>query len=221
MTVGEKLLRVLIADEHAMTRAGVRESLDAYPFVVVAEASTRDEAVSAAVRERPELCLLDVDMPGSGVDAAAEIVARLPGTTVIMLADSASDGNLFSALAAGAQGYLLKDMDASRLPHALRGALAGEAALPRELVTKVIDEFRRRRSRRSSPVLKRLGVELTEREWEVSELLREDLPTGVIAERLSISPVTVRRHVSELMGKLGAQTREAAVSLLEDRSVQD
>jgi len=210
-----------IAEQHAMTRAGLRDSLEGHSFVVVAEGSTRDEAIAAAVRERPELCLLDVDMPGSGVDAAAEIIAHFPRTIVVMLADSAADESLFAALGAGAQGFLLKGMDAGRLPHALHGVLEGEAALPRELVARVIDEFRGRRCRKRSPALERLGVDLTDREWEVLELLREDPRTGAIAERPSVSPVTVRRHISELVRKLGVPNREAAASLLEDSSVQD
>ena len=212
--------RVLLADEHATMRAGIRMSLEGHGFAVVAEAGSRDEAIAAAARETPELCLLDADLPGGGVDAAEEILTCLPETTVVMLAAAIDDDALFGALAAGAHGYLLKDMDPSRLPHALEGALAGEAAMPRALMARVLSEFRGRRRRRSPANLERLGVQLTEREWDVLELLRRDLSTGAIAERLSVSPVTVRRHVSELLHKLGVSSRADAVALVEDR-VQD
>ena len=217
----DTVLRVVIADAHPTTAAGIRMSLTGQGFDVVAEASTGAEAVAAALRERPDLCLLDTDMPGGPVGAAAELAAALPDTAVVMLAASADDETLFAALRAGARGYLLKDMDAGRLPHALRGVLDGEAALPRALVTRVIDEFRGRERRRSAPALRELGVELTDREWEVLEMLREELSTNAMAERLAISPVTVRRHVSGLLRKLDAPSREAAARLLDEPSVQD
>ena len=217
---GPEPRRVLLAEEHGTMRAGIRMSLEGRGFVVAAEASTRDEAIAAATRERPDLCLVDADLPGGGVTAAEEIVFRLPGTTVVMLAAAIDDETLFDALAAGAHGYLLKDMDPQRLSHALEGALAGEAALPRAVMTRVLHEFRTRRRRRSTANLERLGVELTEREWEVLALLRQDRSTGEIAERLAISPVTVRRHVSELLRKLDVPSRAAAVALVEN-SVQD
>jgi len=99
---------------------------------------------------------------------------------------------------------------------ALRGVLDGEAALPRGLVARLIDEFRTRGKRRRLPLMRQRGVELTEREWEVLELLHDGLSTAAIAERLGISPVTVRRHVSEILKKLRVTSREEAVRLLED-----
>ena len=220
MTAAGEPHRVLLADEHATMRAGIRASLEGTDFVVAAEAGSRDEAISLALREKPDLCLLDVDLPGGGVDAAGEIEARLPRTTVVMLAATMDDEALFAALAAGVHGYLLKDMDPARLPHALEGALAGEAAMPRALMARVLREFRDRRRRRRPEALERLGVELTEREWEVLEMLRQGRSTSAMAERLSISPVTVRRHVSELLRKLGVPTRAAAITLM-DTGVQD
>ena len=220
MTAGNAL-RVVVADEHAATRAGVRLSLDSHGFTVVAEASARADAVAATVRERPDLCLLDADLPGGAIAAVADINARAPGTAVVMLGASADDETVLGALRAGAQGYLLKNMDAARLPHALRGVAAGEAALPRTLVTRLIDEVRGSRRRRSSPALERIGAELTSREWDVLELVRLGLPTGAIADRLAISPVTVRRHVSELLRKIGVPSRAAAVELLDGDAVQD
>jgi DNA-binding NarL/FixJ family response regulator len=198
-----------------MARSGVRQSLVEAGFDVVGEASDAPSAVSLAERECPDLCLLDVHMPGSGIRAASEIVERLPETAVVMLTVSRNDEDLFDALRAGAAGYLLKDTDPERLPHALRGVLAGEAAVPRVLVTRVIDEFRTRGRRRRVPLAGRRGVELSSREWEVLDLLREGCTTAEIARRLFVSPVTVRRHVSAVLRKLDVPDRASAVELLE------
>jgi DNA-binding NarL/FixJ family response regulator len=206
---------VLIADDHALARAGVRQALLDAGFDVVAEVGDGAAALEAAVRERPELCLLDVHMPGSGIRAATEILDRLPDTAVVMLTVSRNDEDLFDALRAGAAGYLLKDTDPDRLPHALRGVLAGEAAVPRELMSRVIDEFRSQGRRRRVAVPGRRGKELSSREWEVLDLLREGRTTADIARRLFVSPVTVRRHVSAILRKLDVPDRQAAIDLVD------
>lgn len=205
--------RVLIADDHAATRAGVRESLEAGGFEVCAQAANAQEAIDLARTERPDLCLLDVHMPGEGIRAALEIGHALPECAVVMLTVSRNDSDLFDALRAGAAGYLLKDTDPERLPDALRGVMAGEAAVPRELVARLIDEFRSRETRRRLPVIGGRGIELTSREWEVLDLMATGLTTAQIAQRLFVSPVTVRRHISSIVEKLGAPDRAAAVKL--------
>jgi DNA-binding NarL/FixJ family response regulator len=154
-------------------------------------------------------------MPGDGIYAAETITRQMPEAAVVMLTVSRTDADLFNALRVGALGYLLKDIDPARLPLALRGVLDGEAALPRRLVALLIDEFRERKRRRRVPLVGRRGVELTEREWEVLELMRKGLTTDGIAERLFISPVTVRTHVSAILRKLHVPTREAALELLD------
>ena len=112
-------------------------------------------------------------------------------------------------------GQWLKDIDPARLPLALHGVLEGEAALPRQLVALLIEEFRERRRRRRVPLRGRRSAELTDREWEVLELMRQGASTEEIAARLFISPVTVRTHVSAILRKLQVPTREAAIELLE------
>lgn len=204
----EDPLRVLIADDHAPTREDVRAALgEDVRFSVCAEASDAAGAVAAAVRERPDLCLLDVRMPGGGVGAAWEISARLPEAKIVMLTVSTDDRDLFASLRAGASGYLLKDIDPARLPHALADVAQGEAALPRTLVAHVIREFRERTARRRSLVAEAPQSRLTSREWEILDLLRQGLTTSEIARRLVLSPVTVRTHVNSVLKKLRVRDR--------------
>ena len=212
------MTRVLLADDHPASRAGVRAVLEAHGFEVVGEVGDAAAAIDAAQRERPELCLLDIHMPGSGIHAAAEISRALPETAIVMLTVSRSDDDLFDALRAGASGYLLKDMDPARIPHALRGVLEGEAALPRSLTARLVDEFRHRGRRRIVPLKGERGVELTSREWQVLELMKEGLTTAEIAGRLFVTRVTVRRHVGSILRKLRVGSRQEAIDRLDERS---
>jgi DNA-binding NarL/FixJ family response regulator len=196
---------VLIADAHAPARSGVRRAL-AGGFTVVAEATDADEAVALAVRERPDVCLIEVVLPGGGVKAARQLAASLPDTAVVMLTLSTSEDDFLDSLRAGVAGYLLKDLDPGRLPHALEGVLAGESAIPRRLLPRLMEAFRHSSSRRMA-LDRRRGPSLTAREWEVAELLREGLSTSQVAARLHVSPVTVRRHRSAVSAKLGAAGR--------------
>jgi DNA-binding NarL/FixJ family response regulator len=183
---------------------------------VCAEVASAADSVAAAERERPDVCLLDVHMPGNGIAAAAQIAARLPETAIVMLTVSDSDEDLFAALRAGAQGYLLKDMDPARLALALEGVLVGEAALPRPLVARVLDEFRARRRRRRLLLPGGRGSTLTDREWETLELLAAGLSTAQVAERLLVAPVTVRRHAASIAKKLDVSDRRSLLQLLRD-----
>jgi len=209
-------LTVVIADDHAPVRAGVRHALEEGGFEVVAEAASADAAVACALRHRPDVCLLDINMPGSGIAAAARIAEEVPVSAVVMLTVSRDDDDLFASLRAGALGYLLKDMDPGRLAAALRGVLSGEAALPRTLMARVVDEFRSAERRPSLSFVRRRGATLTAREWEILELLREERATSEIAHRLGVSAVTVRRHVSAILAKLRVPDRRAMVRLFEE-----
>jgi DNA-binding NarL/FixJ family response regulator len=209
------VLTVVVADDHVPARAGVRAALELGPFAVVAEAHDAASAAAAALEHRPDVCLLDVHMPGGGITAASRIATELPETAVVMLTVSSEDADFFDALRAGARGYLLKDMDPARLPRALEGVLAGEAALPRALVGRLVDRFRGREVHRVRIADSRTAA-LSAREWEILDLLREGLTTREIAERLFLSEVTVRSHVSSVLRKFGVPDRAAALRLLEE-----
>ncbi len=206
---------VLLADDHARTRAMVRRALEeSGDFLVCAEAADAAEAVRRAGDAHPDVCLLDINMPGNGIAAAAEITATLPGTAVVMLTVSRQDEDLFDALRAGASGYLLKGLDEHRIGESLQRVLAGEASLPGTLVARLVDEFRDREQHRVA-VSDGQAARLTGREWDVLELMRKGATTVEISERLFVSPTTVRSHVSAILRKLGVPTREEAIRLLD------
>jgi two-component system, NarL family, nitrate/nitrite response regulator NarL len=136
-------LRLLVADDYPLIRLAVRDELDGRRgFTICAEAADRATAVEAARRERPDLCLLDVCMPGNGVLAAAEIITLVPETRVVLMTIAASDEDMLAALAAGAAGYLVKDVDFDRLALILADVASGELAYPRRLMRRLVDERR-------------------------------------------------------------------------------
>ena len=200
------------------TRVGVRLALEDGGFVVSAEEDTGPGAVAAALRDPPDVCLVEVNVPGGGVEAVAAIRARLAGTRVVMLSASSEDEDLFDALQAGASGYLLKGMNPARLGPTLVGVLRGEAALPRELTARLIREFRARARRGETGLVRRGKNELTQREWDVLDCLCEGLSSRQIADRLFISQTTVRRHVGAILNKLEVPSRQAAVDLVAKHS---
>jgi DNA-binding NarL/FixJ family response regulator len=206
---------VLLADDHARTRAMVRQALErGGDFHVCVEASDATSAVQGAKEAHPDVCLLDINMPGNGIAAAAQITGALPHTAVVMLTVSRQDEDLFDALRAGASGYLLKGMDEDSIGNALQRVLAGEATLPGTLVARLVDEFRDREQHRVA-VPDAQTARLTGREWDVLELMRKGASTAEISGRLFVSPTTVRTHVSAILRKLGVPTREAAIKLLD------
>jgi DNA-binding NarL/FixJ family response regulator len=209
-----KQLTVLIADHEVTMRVGTRRALESKGLRVVAEASSAGGAVEAARAYRPDVCLLAVRLPGSGIVAAELISTALPDAKIVMLGELDQE-QLFAALRAGAVGYLLRTTSAARLPHAIRGVVEGEAALPRELTERLIREFRESGPRRR---LSLAGsdetVELTARQFQVLQRLRQGERTSEIAGYLGISEVTVRRHISAIERKLNAPDRRTALKRL-------
>lgn len=214
--------RVVVADDHVPTRVDVREALEAHgAFEVCAEAADAAGAVSAAVRLRPDLCLLDIRMPGLGTAAAWEISARVPQTKIVMLTISADDRDLFAALRAGASSYLLKDTAAEALPNALLQVLAGESPIPPMLVARIVNEFRgAKATRRRVFAPWSDGEPLTSREWDVLELLQHGATTREISDRLVLSQSAVRSHVASILRKLRVRDRGAAIRLLDEHAAE-
>ena len=210
-------LRVLIADDHAPTRDDVKRALTRGGMEVCAEAADAAHAVQRALEVKPDICLLDLRMPGGGVAAAWEISARLPTTKVVVLTVSDDDASLFGALRAGAVGYLVKDIDLNLLPRALQDVADGRAAIPRALVARMVKQFHGSDPRfRTTTVEGELGVRLTSREWDVLAALADGLSTREIGRRLQLKQSGVRAHISAVVRKLGVADREEAIAFFRD-----
>jgi two-component system nitrate/nitrite response regulator NarL len=196
-------LRLLLADGDAASRKSLLATVSADErFVICAEAGDAAGAVEAALRAKPDICLVDINMPGGGTAAAWEIGQRLPMTTIVMLAESMDDSDFLDAVRAGAMGYLLKDANPLRLTHALWDAHRGVAALPRILTARMISQFREH-----GPTWRSLATSegrLSTREWQILALIQDGLDSRAIAARLSLSPATVRSHRARIVRKLKA-----------------
>jgi DNA-binding NarL/FixJ family response regulator len=208
--------RVVVAGAHLPTRTGIRLVLERNGFEICAEAPDANSAVAAVLREKPELCLVDADLPGGAMLAIARITTRAPGTDTVVLAAEADEQGVVDALDAGASGYLPLEADPDGLIRALRAVRRGEPVVPRTLLGPLVDQFRVRERRRRVSVRGGFEVELTRRQSEVLELLRDGLGTAEIAARLGLSPVTVRRHLALVLEKLGVSDRAEARHLLEE-----
>jgi DNA-binding NarL/FixJ family response regulator len=209
--------RVLLADADEPTRVGLRMALGSGGFDVVAEAEDAAGAVEAVLNVAPDLGVLAADLPGGGTGALARISELRPGVRLVLLTARPSGTELLAAVLAGASGYISRDIDLGRLPEALKGVLAGEVALPRRHSGHLVDALRSRTVQRAT-VSAHATSELTDREWQVLQLLGEGCSTGEMARRLRIAEVTVRRHISTLVTKLGVADRDAAAALVRSRS---
>jgi two-component system NarL family response regulator len=209
--------RVLLAEPSAPTRVGIRLALEADGFAICGEPLTAATAAEQAHQLRPDVCLIDEHLPGGALVAVDAIYRSVAETKLLILTDAEVPGMLLGAIRAGAAGFLRKDLDPSRLPSTIRGVIDGEAALSRRLTFRLIEAMRSRERGRSAPTTPG-GPSMTDRELEVLELMTEGLSTGEIAARLSIAPVTVRRHVSSAVLKLGVADRAAAIAVLSGRS---
>ncbi len=209
-------LTVMLAYDQFPARVGIRRAIEPHGLRVVGESASASEALRMALALRPDICVLSVELPDNGIEAVRAIKQALPATKIVMMTASPREEDLFGALRAGADGYLLMSTSASRLAHALRGVVNGEAALPRSMTARLIQEFRDRSTRHRVNLPAGAGeAELTAREFEVLTRLRRRERTADIAAHLGISEVTVRRHVSSVLRKLGMPNRRAALEILE------
>ncbi|CAN5753588.1 response regulator transcription factor [soil metagenome] len=210
MTTGRSARgRVMIVDDHALVRDAVARALDSTEIEIVATAGSAEEAISTVGPARPDLILLDIDLPAaSGLDAIVELRRRAPSARIVMLTISSADEDVSEAIRLGASGFLTKDMSSDALLRAVRGALAGDLAMPRWMAQRLIDRLGgappATRSRLTAEVL-------TSRELEILRLMSEGMTAREIAQALVLSSRTVEGHVGKILRKLGARNRVEAV----------
>ena len=204
------LIRVMIVDDHAFIRQAIRQALTTRDVEVVAEAASAEQALDLALEVRPDVLLLDLDLPGvSGLRLLRDLAPRLPETRIVMLTVSTAPDDVLAALRLGAAGYLTKDIDGDALLRAVRGVTDGEFAMPRRLVTRAIRELV------SGGGLVGAGdtaalADLSRREHEILALLAGGLTDREIGESLTISVRTVETHVSNILRKLDVRNRAEA-----------
>jgi DNA-binding NarL/FixJ family response regulator len=202
-------LRVMVVDDHAPVRSAIRQSIEGPDIEVVSEASGGQEAIDRALDERPDLMLIDIDMPGmSGIETVRALAARLPATELVMLTVSDAKADLVEAIQAGANGYLVKGLAPGALRRAVLGAARGDLAMPRHMAAHVVREFAGSTAPRAGED-PRLSL-LSPRETDVLALLARGMTDREMAEVLVVSPRTVETHVGNILRKLGARNRAAA-----------
>jgi len=205
----EARLRVMLVEDHALVRSAVRGAISAPDIELVAEAASAEEALLLAPLLRPDVLLLDIDLPGmTGIDLVRELAPRLPGTIIVMLTVSSAERDIMDAIRSGARGYLTKDLSPDALLRTIRGVARGELGMSRRTASQVLTRLARGGHRGASghdgmPVL-------SARENEVMRHLADGLTDREIAEALLISRRTVETHVGNILAKLGVQSRAQA-----------
>jgi DNA-binding NarL/FixJ family response regulator len=206
-------MRILLVDDHPITRAALSSLLEGHGLTVAGEAADGEEAIELARRLLPDLVLLDLSMPGlDGLQALPRIREAAPDAEVVVLTASGTEENLLAAIRGGAAGYLLKSEPPERIAEFLRAVAQGEAALSGEVARRLLDQVREGGLGRGVPAA--IARSLSARELEVLLLLDEHLGTEEIAARLYISEHTVRSHVKSLLRKLNVSSRREALDVL-------
>lgn len=206
----KKHLRIIIVDDHEVVRLGLRALLDRYPdFSVVDEAGSAKEAVQKVLQHRPEIVVMDIRLPGgNGIEACREIVAQSPESKVIMLTSFAEDDMLFEAIAAGAAGYVLKQIGGDDLVRAIEAVGRGEALLDPVLTQRVFARVREAQRRDEQSAFS----QLTDQEMRVLGLVAEGKTNREIAQALFLGEGTVRNYVSSILSKLSLTNRAEAAA---------
>lgn len=215
-----KKIRVLLADDHDLFREGLAGIIASQPDMeVVGEASDGLEAIVKAKEIKPDLILMDIQMPGTdGLEATRKIIRELPETTIVMLTVRDEEEKLFEAIKNGAQGYLLKNIRSREMLEMLRGAMEGEAAISPSLAGRMLEEFRR--LSKLAPVdLDEGMVSLTQREQEVLSLAATGASDKEISEKLYISVHTVKSHMRNILSKLQVNSRREAARLAKHKGL--
>jgi DNA-binding NarL/FixJ family response regulator len=212
-------LRIVLVDDHEVVRLGLRSLLERHPdLVVVGEAETANEAIHAVDSLAPDVVVLDIRLPGrSGVEACAEIKRRRPETKIVVLTSYAEDEMLLDAIAAGAEGYVLKQVGSNDLVQALRRVGRGERLLDPHLTDRVFAKLREMRERERAEAF----AGLSEQELRVLALVAEGKTNREIGEMLHLSEKTVRNYVSEILAKLGLTSRVQAAAYAARHRIED
>ncbi len=206
------MIRILLCDDHALFRQGLKSILETEAdFRVIGEAATGREAIRYALETRPDVILMDIQMPElDGVAATKDILAERPETRVIILTMYRQDTYVFEAIKVGARGYLLKDADALALTLAIRRVAEGETLLNAEMAASILGEFKKMKEEHLPEHLEHRLSELTEREADILRLLAQGSSNQEIAQALEVSEKTVRNRLSEIFSKLRLNNRTQA-----------
>jgi two-component system response regulator DevR len=212
-------VKIMIVDDHEVVRLGLRGLLERQPgWQVVAEAATADEAVSRALEYKPDVVVMDIRLAGSsGIDACRRIISQVPSTRVIMLTSYAEEELLFDAIAAGAAGYVLKQIGSDELVRAIETVGRGEALLDPGLTRRVLAKVREAARKEAFAAF----PDLTEQELRVLALISEGKTNREIAEALYLGEGTVRNYVSNILGKLGVSNRAEAAAYAVEHNLKD
>jgi DNA-binding NarL/FixJ family response regulator len=210
-------LRVMLVDDHALVRSAVRGALEAPDITVVAEAASAEAAFEDALRTRPDVLLLDIDMPGmTGLQLIRELRPRLPDTQIVMLSVNGEERTVLEAMRHGASGYLTKDLGPEALQRAVRGIRNGDLPMSRSMAARTLRRFIEGNGPGDASTS--LAAMLSSRELQVLEQLADGLTDREIADALVISPRTVESHVGNILRKLGVRNRAEAARLYRETS---
>jgi two-component system response regulator DevR len=212
-------VKIMVVDDHEVVRLGLRGLLERQPgWQVIAEAATADEAISRALEHKPDVVVMDIRLAGSsGIDACQQIINQAPETKVVMLTSYAEDDLLFDAIAAGAAGYVLKQIGSDELVRAIETVGRGEALIDPSLTRRVLAKVREAARKEAFAAF----GDLTEQELRVLALISEGKTNREIAETLYLGEGTVRNYVSNILGKLGVSNRAEAAAYAVEHSLKE
>lgn len=212
-------LKIMLVDDHEVVRIGLKTLLERHTdFAIVGEASRASEAVEKVERLKPDVVVMDIRLPGkSGSDACREIIAKHPATKVIMLTSYAEDELLFDAIAAGASGYVLKQVGSADLVSALKRVSQGESLIDPALMHKVLAKVRETERRADDDAF----AKLNEQEMKILALMVEGKPNREIAEKIFLSEKTVRNYIGRILDKLNLSTRSQAIVYAVEHRIRD
>lgn len=206
-------IRLAVIDDHPLFREGVTRSLSEMGFQIVGEGSTRDDALRIAAEQHPDIVLLDISMPGGGLNAVGPIVKRFPDQRVVMLTVSENGEDLTRALGSGAKGFVLKGVGSRALADILRAVAAGESYVSPTLSARVLSDLSSRPAGAPDPI-----SELSEREREVLALVAGGLSNKRVAIQLDVHEKTVKHYMTRILARLGASNRTEAALAYRDWS---